>query len=626
MREGVMSFVRNFLNETDQLVNPLKCVTIASAALVMFRACCMPEDTIGLIDNDIINKDNFSKQSIIWMEYLMNKDKNIKIQHGKNGGEINLPGIGKVDGYDKANNTVYQYHGCFYHGCEKCFKNRDTINKMNGKKMGYLYKNTLRQNAKITNRRYRLIQMWECDFKNDNEMKKFAKTFKYTTVLNPRDGFFGGRTNAVKLYHQVEEGERIHYQDFTSLYPYINKYGIYPVGHPVIITKFDSLDISKHQGMIKCRILPPKNLYHPVLPIKEGEKLIFSLCFRCGKNKIDKCTHSEYERSIEGTWSHLEIQKALQVGYKHEVHHFNEFSSDIYKTYVNKWLRVKQESSDWPDDCQTEEQKLQYICDYKEHEGIELIYENIEKNPGRRAVSKLLLNSLWGRLGMRDGKSETKFFNDPASYFKFITDSSIEILDIQVSNNVPNRESIMVSYKPRTECIQPPTVTNLYHACFTTSQARLKLYELLETLGDRVLYHDTDCVIYSQKKDEFAFDNGKYLGELTNELEDDEDFISEFVSTGPKSYSFITFKGKSCTKLKGFTLNHEASNEVNRESMKEMVNNHEKKCYVPSMQFIKNKKENIIKTIESEKILSFKYDTRMIDKETLQTYPWGFQK
>ena len=26
------------------------------------------------------------------------------------------------------NNTVYEFHGCFWHGCPKCFPNRNDIN------------------------------------------------------------------------------------------------------------------------------------------------------------------------------------------------------------------------------------------------------------------------------------------------------------------------------------------------------------------------------------------------------------------------------------------------------------------------------------------------------------------
>lgn len=54
------------------------------------------------------------------------------------------------------------------------------------------------------------------------------------TSLNPCDAFFGGRTNAVKLFHlsSNNKDEQILYYDFTSLYPYVNKNAVYPKSHP----------------------------------------------------------------------------------------------------------------------------------------------------------------------------------------------------------------------------------------------------------------------------------------------------------------------------------------------------------------------------------------------------------
>ena len=82
-------------------------------------------------------------------------------------------------------------------------------------------------------------------------------------ILNPRDALFGGRTNAFKLYHKCEAGEKIKYYDFTSLYPFVQKYCRYPVGHPIIITE-NFGNVLDYFGIIKCKILPPKRLYIPV--------------------------------------------------------------------------------------------------------------------------------------------------------------------------------------------------------------------------------------------------------------------------------------------------------------------------------------------------------------------------
>jgi len=50
--------------------------------------------------------------------------------------------------------------------------------------------------------------------------------------INIRDALYGGRTEATKTYYRVKEGEKIHYVDDISLYPYFCKYGKFPLGHP----------------------------------------------------------------------------------------------------------------------------------------------------------------------------------------------------------------------------------------------------------------------------------------------------------------------------------------------------------------------------------------------------------
>ena len=95
---------------------------------------------------------------------------------------------------------------------------------------------------------------------------------------------------------------------------------------------------------------------------------------------------------------------------------------------------------------------------------------------------------------------------------------------------------------------------NIFIACFTTSYARLKLYDALDILKERVLCMDTDSVIYTQKPTESSIPTGNYLGEFTNEL-DDGDHITEFVAAGPKNYAYNTFKGKQYCKVIRFTLN-----------------------------------------------------------------------
>lgn len=99
--------------------------------------------------------------------------------------------------------------------------------------------------------------------------------------------------------------------------------------------------------------------------------------------------------------------------------------------------------------------------------------------------------------------------------------------------------------------------TNIFLASFTTMWARLKLYRVLDILGEDVLYFDTDSVILKVSSSDLLskLPIGNYLGELTNEISSEDDFITEFVSGGPKNYAYTTVSGKEECKVRGFTLN-----------------------------------------------------------------------
>jgi hypothetical protein len=64
-----------------------------------------------------------------------------------------------VDGYDPATNTVYQYHGIFWHGCHKHYKQTD-IHPILKVPYGQLYKNTIKRNKLIKKLGYKLITKW----------------------------------------------------------------------------------------------------------------------------------------------------------------------------------------------------------------------------------------------------------------------------------------------------------------------------------------------------------------------------------------------------------------------------------------------------------------------------------
>ena len=76
------------------------------------------------------------------------------------------------------------------------------------------------------------------------------------------------------MYIDASVYENIDYYGVTSLYP-CNKTGKIPVGHPKIITE-NVGDLDKYEGLVKCKVLHPKRLYHWILPTKLNEK---NYCF-----------------------------------------------------------------------------------------------------------------------------------------------------------------------------------------------------------------------------------------------------------------------------------------------------------------------------------------------------------
>lgn len=108
------------------------------------------------------NSKGYSNGQILWLTQIeMNED--ISIQHAlKPGGEYNISGVGKVDGFCIVTNTVYEYHGDFWHGNPKIYNHNDT-NPISKKKYGVLYNKTMERDSLIRKLGYTLIIKWESD-------------------------------------------------------------------------------------------------------------------------------------------------------------------------------------------------------------------------------------------------------------------------------------------------------------------------------------------------------------------------------------------------------------------------------------------------------------------------------
>ena len=115
--------------------------------------------------------------AIKWLEWEA-KNRGIHIHHARcgHGGERKILGA-RVDGYHQESKTVFQFHGCLWHGCEKCYpedrqkpvqqntrqgkviSRLDTEKKPMNRKTAYEL--TLQRTQSLRKEGYRVVEKWE---------------------------------------------------------------------------------------------------------------------------------------------------------------------------------------------------------------------------------------------------------------------------------------------------------------------------------------------------------------------------------------------------------------------------------------------------------------------------------
>ena len=657
LKAGCVKFVKEFRGPAQ--FDPMeKCLTIASACNRYWRKVHLSPKTVAVppFNGWKGAQPRQSMQATQWLSYknflLRGDDTEATdvIRHAFNGGEVRIRGM-LVDGADTERRVVYEYHGCFYHGCISCFPHQrftTTSRRRGDRTFQECFEATANKKQRLEADGWVVEVMWECQWMKclkeaQGTLEEWLTRWNPMTPLEPRDAFFGGRTNAVKLHHRCGEGERILYQDVTSLYPWVNKYALYPTGHPSIITQFaDDTDLQEYFGLVKLTIRPPRGLYHPVLPFRQGGKLTFPLCRTCVETQMSvtlsersyHCPHDDEQRQLTGTWCTPKVREALKRGYTivrlHEVWHFppNQQKFGLFRDYVNTWLKNKTEASGYPHWADTVEKKQQYVNAYAEKEGIHLDADNIAKNPGRKATAKLMLNSFWGKFGENLRKSSTRQVTTPAELYALVTDPLKEVTNVRVYSDEVLEVVFSVADE---ECVENGK-TNLFVAAFTTCHARLKLYSYLHAMQQRVLYFDTDSVIYSQERGQSELPIGDFLGDLTNEV-DPGDHIVDFTSGGPKNYGYRTMNGKVECKVRGFSLGsvrgHAQLNyeRLRQNVLEELVDPQENRRNIPVTNphfFTRDATTKRLRVIPRTKEYGLVFDKRVVDRNTFKSYPYGY--
>ena len=219
--------------------------------------------------------------------------------------------------------------------------------------------------------------------------------------------------------------------------------------------------------------------------------------------------------------------------------------------------------------------------------------------------------------------SKTKEVTEPKDLYAYLDSDQYEVKDAQMIND----NTVEIQYVEKEGFVEENDKVNIVIAAFTTAYARLKLYDLLDLLQERVLYYDTDSVVYVHEPGKPDPPLGDYLGDLTDELKGG--YITTFISGGPKNYGYVTNTGEAILKIRGITLNYDASKTINIDVMRHLVDLYVD-CHIQDKVTInipykitRDRKERNIVTKRTKKDYRIVYNKRVV-KDNYETVPYGY--
>jgi hypothetical protein len=319
------------------------------------------------------------------------------------------------------------------------------------------------------------------------------------TVIARRNGkhLVSGNT---EIFRMILPENKYRCYDVNSLYPYVMFNNEFPISKPKTIHNPTKQMIKEYCGITECTIVAPEKLYLPVLPYKlklgGHNKLVFPL----GK--------------FNGYWDNLQLQKAMEIGYKVIPKKMMVFETDyIFKDYVNNFYKLKQ---------------------------------NSQSGTPSYILAKLMLNSLYGKFAQNQDSEMVVKVNNPK-----------DMVDLDIVGVVdPDHNLFRVKTESKGNFFIPQISIHV------TALAQLRLYEFMEKLIDKgkiVSYCDTDSLFTDGH-----LPTSNKLGDMKNEYE----FAYGYFML-PKTYCIIKKDGSIKVKAKGFTRDFQ--NQLNEKSFKKAL-------------------------------------------------------
>ena len=298
------------------------------------------------------------------------------------------------------------------------------------------------------------------------------------------ESYYGGRTEVFKR-GLIDKPMRCY--DINSLYPSC-MLEEYPLPETAVYNDQDPSKelILSYEGVSEVTVFAP-NLEYPLLPLKTPTKLLFP-------NGL-----------FRGVYTHIELRKALELGYKLIKIHRTLYYKRTFFPFRNfvKDLYAKR-------------------LEYK------------KKGSPMELVTKLLMNSLYGKFGQRRMTD--------VQVIDYLNLSEEETKKTSLVGAATRDGRFFIKNTPKS-CYKPFVIP--IFASYTTAKARLKLYDYI--VKCKAVYCDTDSVT----TENYLPESDK-LGAMKLEYD-----IKRAIFVKPKMYMLET-TNKEIVKLKGV---HNITNE-----------------------------------------------------------------
>ena len=486
----------------------------------------------------------------------MSKTLNVPIQHIGNSEKEYFDQNTRrfLDGFSKYGNKVFQFHGCFFHGCPKCFA-ADSIHPTRNVPYGLLYEKTIAHSNELKKfyKAQNVYEIWECDFKQQYQISQYDKDL-CNIILDREELFYGGRTEVFSAYANDTDTHKIEYHDVCSLYPTVCTHDVLPTGFPTRYfgekareqrSRLNPNHINPIFGYVRCHIWPNQHCRLALLPEHKDKKLMFDL--------IPK----------KGTWFTEEIYLAMSQGYEvldiYEILDFDHLnrSCNYMKGYMSFFLRMKQESEGWKkanalsEIPSSDEEKEKCIDELYALNGnvARMRKELVQKNDVQRQIAKIYLNCLWGKFAQSSVDSQNINIFGYHQFLKIRYDSKIKQESLRFRHI--KGEAYQVVYEKTKEHYRLNRNYNIWIAAAVTAHARCRLHRQMIKIGpERILYCDTDSIVFLYPRTEISLAS-RGLGNWVDEAIDFGSAIKKIYAFAPKSYCLLLENGEYRIKAKG---------------------------------------------------------------------------